>query len=85
VAVAQLNIRRTLMIKTNPSKCKVLIIRSKNQQIPICKSLNPMKMSCATSTNAIASAGLRAHLNIWNLYIHLCWQIVEQQFIPALA
>jgi hypothetical protein len=38
VAVAQLNIRRTLMIKTNPSKCKTLIIRSKNLQIPIYKS-----------------------------------------------
>jgi len=30
VAVAQLNIRRTLMIMTNSSKCKTLIIRSKN-------------------------------------------------------
>ena len=38
VAVAQLNIRRTLMIKTNPSKCKILIIRSKNQLIPVYKS-----------------------------------------------
>jgi hypothetical protein len=32
VAVAQLNIRRTLMIKTNPSKCKTLIIRSKKSK-----------------------------------------------------
>jgi len=30
VAVAQLNTRRTLMIKTNPSKSKILIIISKN-------------------------------------------------------
>jgi hypothetical protein len=51
-AVAQLNICRTLMIKTNPSKCKILIIRSQNCQIPIYKSLNPIKMSCATSTRA---------------------------------
>ena len=29
--------------------------------------------------------GLRVRWNIWNLYIHLCWQTVEQQFIPALA
>ncbi len=36
-------------------------------------------------TNAIANAGLRVRWNIWNLYIHLCWQTVEQQFIPALA
>jgi len=45
------------MIKTNPSKCKALIIRSKNQQIPSCKSLNPMKMSCATSTKALTNGG----------------------------
>jgi len=36
-------------------------------------------------TNAIANAGLRVRWNIWNLYIHLCWQTVEQQSIPALA
>jgi len=36
-------------------------------------------------TNAIANAGMRVRWNIWNLYIHLCWQTVEQQFIPALA
>ncbi|MDO9256593.1 MAG: hypothetical protein Q7U54_13835 [Bacteroidales bacterium] len=36
-------------------------------------------------TNAIANAGLRVRCNIWNLYIHLCWQTAEQQFIPALA
>jgi len=36
-------------------------------------------------TNAIANAGLRVRLNIWNLYIHLCWQTAEQQFTPALA
>ncbi len=29
--------------------------------------------------------GLRVCRNICNLYIHLCWQTVEQQFIPALA
>jgi microcystin degradation protein MlrC len=58
VAVAQLNIRRTLMIKTNPLKCKILIIRSKNHLIPIFKSLTPMKMSCATSTNAPANADI---------------------------
>jgi len=52
VPVPQLTIRRTLMITTIPSKCKTLIIRSKNQQIPICKTLNPMKMSCAASTKA---------------------------------
>jgi hypothetical protein len=68
--VAQLNIRRTLMIKTNPSKCKTLIIRYKNQQIPIYISLNPMKMSCATSTNAIANAGLTCSLkHLKSLYI----------------
>lgn len=50
VAVAQLNIRRILMIKTKLSKCKALIITSENQQILIFKSLNQMKMSCATST-----------------------------------
>jgi len=50
VAVAQLNIRITLMIKTNPSKCKILIIRSKNDQISIYTSLNPIKMSYATAT-----------------------------------
>ena len=37
------------------------------------------------TTNAIANAGMRVRWNIWNLYIHLCWQTVEQQFIPALA
>jgi len=36
-------------------------------------------------TNAIANAGMRVRWNIWNLYIHLCWQTVEQQFNPALA
>ena len=36
-------------------------------------------------TNAIANAGLSVGWNIWNLYIHLCWLTVEQQFIPALA
>ena len=36
-------------------------------------------------TNAIANAGLRVRWNIWNLYIHLCWLTVEQQFNPALA
>jgi hypothetical protein len=36
-------------------------------------------------TNAIANAGMRVRWNIWNLYIHLCWQTVEQQSIPALA
>jgi hypothetical protein len=50
VVVAQLNIRRFLMLKTKLSKCKDLVITSKNQQIPIFKSLNQMKMNCATST-----------------------------------
>jgi len=29
--------------------------------------------------------GLRVRRNIWNLNIHLCWQTVEQQFIPAIV
>ncbi len=36
-------------------------------------------------TNTIANAGMRVRRNIWNLYLHLCWLTVEQQFIPALA
>ena len=38
-----------------------------------------------SSTHAIANAGLRVRWNIGNLYIHLCWLTVEQQFNPALA
>jgi hypothetical protein len=30
-------------------------------------------------------AKLRGRRNIRNLYIHLCWQTVEQQFNPSLA
>jgi len=35
--------------------------------------------------NAMAHEGLCVCWNILNLYIHLYWKTVEQQFIPALA
>jgi len=46
---------------------------------------NPERNKKRCLTNAIANAGLRVGWNIRNLYIHLCWQTVKQQFIPALA
>jgi len=47
--------------------------------------LNTLKNKKLTLTNAIANAGIGARRIIWNLYLHLCWQTVEQQFNPALA
>ena len=61
-------------------------VETPSSSIQHVKELSLLKIRNFTSGHTFAKfAKLRVRWDIWNLYIHLCWQSVEQQSIPALA